>query len=719
MNSNILPYGSAPDAVPLPWFPTRFQAVIFRNWNIVSPERIAAALNSQVSEVLMHAEKMGLPVPPEVPDAWLKRGYVSIIRTNWQLLNYDAVLRLLDWNERQLADVLQNEDFLWIKLGSLKPMCPETSCRALTEEEEIRTAGIRKIVEKYPFSAIEMPFAFIDKFSGSAELSCNADGLFIAYSYSALYGDSLVNPELDPYPDKLLQALAAKGINAVWIPGVLYQLHYFKDAPQLSLNWEKRIESLNALVKKAAKYGMKIFLYLNEPRGLPIGLFKDDRFIQEKYLEVEDLEQNLYSMCTSKKAVLEYLDNAVKELFSSVPGLGGAFLISNSEYLTHCNSRCINGKKPTCPRCAGRPTPEIITEVITTIAEAAGSVDPDAQIIGWDWAWDPEWISAIAPELPKNVAIMTVSESHMPVEFDGVKTIVRDYSLSHHGLSQKSMATWKVAADNNLKRFAKIQISCTWEGSAVPYIPVTGLVDEHLAGLRKSGIKNYVTNWTLGGYPSINMDLLKMTHDEMVVRNFGEKAFEKITSALKLFSEAFRNFPFDLEVLYNSPHNIGPANLLYPQKTNYKATMVGIPYDDLQGWLGPYPAATYCTCLQKLCKIWRQGLDELKLASSEIAPEFRANYEDLASVAEACYCNYASAANQAFYIAELRESGKKEEINKLLAAEISLAARQLELSRRDSRLGFEATNHYAYTLNELLEKIINCEYIREQNNSTV
>ena len=119
----------------------------------------------------------------------------------------------------------------------------------------------------------------------------------------------------------------------------------------------------------------------------------------------------------------------------------------------------------------------------------------------------------------------------------------------------------------------------------------------------------------------------------MVVRNFGDKAFEKITSALKLFSEAFRNFPFDLEVLYNSPHNIGPANLLYPQKTNYKATMVGIPYDDLQGWLGPYPAATYCAGLQKLCKIWRQGLDELKLASSEIASEFRANYKTDALIA--------------------------------------------------------------------------------------
>ncbi|MBI5832707.1 MAG: hypothetical protein HZB16_10420 [Armatimonadetes bacterium] len=35
-----------------------------------------------------------------------------------------------------------------------------------------------------------------------------------------------------------------------------------------------------------------------------------------------------------------------------------------------------------------------------------------------------------------------------------------------------------------------------------------------------------------------------------------------------------------------------------------------------------------------------------------------------------------------------------------------------ELARADSRLGFEATNHYAYTTNDLREKVLNCAALR-------
>lgn len=714
MNMNILPHGSAPKTIEIPHFPTRFQAVIFRNWDMVPTDRIAAALNSTVAEVLEHARKMGLESPSN-SDIWLKRGYVSIIRTNWQLLNYEGILKLLDWTPEKLLDVLQNEDFLWVKLGSLKPECPEISCRPLTDAEEKATEKIAETVKKYqPSYPVEEPFHFVSKFSasGTPKLSSSDGNLYIAYSYSALYGDSLAMPELDPYPDSLLQSLAEKGINGIWIPGILYQLHYWADAPELSKNHEKRIASLNALVQKAAKYGMKVFLYLNEPRGLPIGQFKDNAFMREKYLEVEDLFQNLYSMCTSKAAVLEYLANAVKSLFSSVPGLGGAFMISQSEYLTHCGSRTSADKIIPCPNCKKRKHQELIAEVLKTIADAAHSVAPDAEIICWDWAWAKEWIPEIIGTLPEKTAVMAVSESQVPVEFGGVKTKVIDYSLSHHGPGEKSKETWQISAKKGLKNFAKIQISTTWEGSAVPYIPVTKLLEAHLQGLREIGIKNYVTNWTLGGYPSFNMDLLQQSHDEMVIKNFGEKAFKNITLALENFSEAFRNFPFDVEVVYNSPHNIGPANLLYHTPTDNKATMVGIPYDDLAAWVGPYTPEIYIDCMQKLCSKWQKGLEYLELAKAEIEPDFAENYQDLYSVAHACFCNYASAANQARYINDLRSSDKTAETRKLLDDEIKLAAKLLELARKDSRLGFEATNHYAFTVNELLEKIINCEYIK-------
>ena len=41
--------------------------------------------------------------------------------------------------------------------------------------------------------------------------------------------------------------------------------------------------------------------------------------------------------------------------------------------------------------------------------------------------------------------------------------------------------------------------------------------------------------------------------------------------------------------------------------------------------------------------------------------------------------------------------------------ELSLVHRLYELARIDSRIGFEASNHYYYSLNDLIEKMVNCE----------
>ena len=51
-------------------------------------------------------------------------------------------------------------------------------------------------------------------------------------------------------------------------------------------------------------------------------------------------------------------------------------------------------------------------------------------------------------------------------------------------------------------------------------------------------------------------------------------------------SDAFRQYPFHISVVYTSPVQWGPANVLYPSKTGYKATMWGMPYDDLEVGVG-------------------------------------------------------------------------------------------------------------------------------------
>jgi hypothetical protein len=61
-----------------------------------------------------------------------------------------------------------------------------------------------------------------------------------------------------------------------------------------------------------------------------------------------------------------------------------------------------------------------------------------------------------------------------------------------------------------------------------------------------------------------------------------------------------------------------------------------------------------------------------------------------------------------------------QQLSRLLDAEILNAKRLYQLILQDSRIGYEASNHYYYTLQDMQEKVINCLHIKEeiQQNTT-
>ena len=56
-----------------------------------------------------------------------------------------------------------------------------------------------------------------------------------------------------------------------------------------------------------------------------------------------------------------------------------------------------------------------------------------------------------------------------------------------------------------------------------------------------------------------------------------------------------------------------------------------------------------------------------------------------------------------------RNAGDKAAMIATVQEELSLVHQLYELARMDSRIGFEASNHYYYSLNDLIEKMVNCE----------
>ncbi len=189
------------------------------------------------------------------------------------------------------------------------------------------------------------------------------------------------------------------------------------------------------------------------------------------------------------------------------------------------------------------------------------------------------------------------------------------------------------------------------------------------------------------------------------------------------FSTAFREYPYDIAVLYVSPVQIGPANPLHLDKTGYKATMTGFPYDDLDAWRGPYPAQVFAEQYEKVATGWRAGIGLLREAAEKAPPDRREEVQAELRFALAAAIHFQSVANQTQFIiarnelAALSAAGSPEArqpqdtMRRRLRSEIALARELFTLANQDSRIGFEASNHYYYLPLDMVEKVVNCRWL--------
>jgi hypothetical protein len=707
MRTNDLPIGGNPPALSFDHFPTRQQAFVWRNWEMVPVERLAAVLNTDSDTVLSLAFAMGLRTPPIVIDEWLARGYVTLIKANWHLLPYDQLLQLLDWTPDLMDYMLKEEDFLFIKLGCLKPKVDPLRYRPLTAEEKQRTEALRGIVEQHFAESAggERPFAFLEQYqqpTGMPAPSMASEfDLRLLYDYAAPYGDTLLDDPAEMFPEGLFEQYRALGVNGIWLQSILYTLVPFPGAETAGKDHETRIANLRKLTEIAARYDVGIYLYFNEPRAMAASFFDahpDWRGVQSPHLDLQ-------TWCTSSPGVLKHLHTATATLFRGVPELAGVFTITMSENLTNCISR------PTetgpCPKCSKRNPADIIAEVNNTIESAVHSVRPTARVIAWAWGWGSDWARDVIDQLNPGVEFMAKSEEELPVEVGGIKSIASDYTLSQVGPSDYAREHWEHARGRGLKTHAKMQWNLTWECSALPYLPVLNLLDETLRGVREAGVNGVMMGWTLGGCPSPNLELASKPLDLIARDRYGESAAPVALKAWEIFSEAFREFPFSIGVVYGAPCNVGCMNLLYAENTGYIATMVGIAYDDLEQWRDIYPEEIFEEQFRKLTDGWREGLAVLETA------EQNPQVEELRCIAEAGYCHFRSVYNQIRFVRRRNKLGftRDDTFREILDEEIDLAKRLLALTRQDSRIGFEASNHYFYTPNDLREKVLNCEYL--------
>ena len=717
-------------------FPDRLSAYVWRNWFVVPKARLAAVVKATPEQLTAIAVEMGLPPEPQVLPEWRRKGYITVCRRNWQLLPYDQLEKVLDMTAEELRFSLIEDDFLFVKLGSLKPKCEPLLYAPPTPESSAvrrRFAAFLKEEGIDPSAAEEARFTFAKNLSRpdpEIVLPKADDSRFdlrLIFSYFADYSDPLGDPEIGSYPEGLLQRLAAQGVNAVWLHTVLRTLAKDPKYPEFGEGSEKRIANLKKLVARAKKYGIKVYLYMNEPRAqVPSFFEKGDRM---SFRGVASREGTTYAMCTSCPEVRRWMRDALTQVFTQVPGLGGIFTITASENLTNCPSR---GRHKDCPRCAQRSRAEIIAEVNNTLIEGMRRGNPDAEAVIWDWAWPDE----IEPEIirlldKRNSRLMAVSERHVPITRGGVSSKTGEYSISVVGPGSRATNFWHQAHVAGVKTCAKVQAGTTWEFAAIPYLPTMDLVAQHAFNLAHADVDGVMLSWSLGCSPSPNLtayrDITRDTKspgeflDRLAARLYGADAVAAARRAWTAFSEGFREYPFSSSNVYAGPHDMGPANPLYLEKTGYRATMVGIPYDALASWSAIYPPEVYRDQMAKVAAGFGKGCDAFDAMLAKCAPEKRAAARREAGMFRAAYLHFASTVDQCRFVmardrrrtakTEAERAALTEEMRAIVRRELAAAKALLPLVQADSRIGYECSNHYFYIPQDVREKIICCRTI--------
>jgi len=851
-----------PRPIPEPHFPSRLHEFVWRNWELANTNRMAEVIGTKPENLLSLGYSMGLPKKRGLTPDQLRRIYVTTIRQNWHLLPDEQLIELLGWSREQYEYHLKEDDFLWIKLGSLKPRCKKLLYRPPSALENRRAAEIKALITRIFGDALhrpgEAPFEFIDElsavsspsrrpiqkgpsedevdlragwalaasannsqpashwvedfsnyvkaafdcelhpeeraqaglktlqFSLDASLSPSKSGFLIhvepqtirvtasdeeslrnavyelenlmierqgpylptgeiqrttrfspryVYSYFALYGDPLLEMDIDPFPDGLLERLTRAGVNGVWLQAVLRNLAPSRIFPEFGEGWEIRLNNLNKLIQRARRYGVKVYFYINEPRSMPAEFFHRHPGVKGTH---DPGDNRFFAMCTSAEEVRQWLADSMAHLFQRAPGLGGIFCITASENLTNCYS---HGHAEFCSRCSRRNGSDVIAEVVETLRSGVRRGSARADVIAWDWGWGKDWVQngaeteRVIPKLSKDVALLSVSEWDKAIDRGGFQTKVGEYSISVVGPGPRAEKTWRLAQENHKAAFAKVQWDNSWEISAVPYIPVPDLILQHCENLVNAGVEGLMASWTLGGYPSPNFEAAKefyfapISSPEAALRRianrrYGALAADDVLEAWKLFSRAFSEYPMDGGALvYRIPTQHGPANLLRLRPTGYKAGMILFPYDDYTSWVGPYPVEAVESQFAKMADKWRPGLNHFRKALAKVPPDRLEIAQKDLGIAETCYLHFQSVANQIrFYQLRDRWLSAKDEARaqlaktmaKIAAQEMNLAKRQYAIAKRDSMIAFEASNHYYYRPLALVEKVLNCQYVMDQ-----
>jgi hypothetical protein len=297
------------------------------------------------------------------------------------------------------------------------------------------------------------------------------------------------------------------------------------------------------------------------------------------------------------------------------------------------------------------------------------------------------------------------------IERGGVRSLVREYSLSVVGPSPTAAAHIRQARTRGMQVMAKIQVGNSWELALLPYIPVAELVARKFQSMRAAGISGVMESWTLGTYPSPNWSVAQAYYagaapspdaalEKVAADLYGPPNAKAVLAAWKSFARVFEQYPFANSVIYSSVVQWGPAHMWWLTPTGRQARILR-SFDDL-GWTRPFGPAITADVFSRMAADWQRALEGLPRA---VAPDLR--------ISRAVSLCFESISNFIRFHSR-RDQAAAADLRRLLESEIRLATEFLDICRADSRVGFEASLQYFYLPLDIREKIVACRWMLDR-----
>lgn len=428
--------------------------------------------------------------------------------------------------------------------------------------------------------------------------------------------------------------LKAHGFDAVWFHSVLREVCPTALFAPFQPGHQKRLEALRATVQLAGQAGMGVWLYLNEPRGLPA----DHPFWAAHPECAGDTGACLMSgagqtraLCTSQPRVMEFLREATIQLCGAVPELAGMFVITASEYHTHCFSHCpLEGPaaQTDCPHCAGHNRAQVVAEILNQLAAGIAQAGTKTKLAAWTWSWarhiEPDPQPGIITRLRPAIALLSDFERGLPARRAGHELMVDEYSLAVTGPSRRFQDHATQAHQTQRDLLAKLQLNTTHELATVPNLPVPGRLYDKLAAMQSMGVTGCLASWNFGLFPTLNTfaygffqqdrTQTKPVFLEQLARAYFslEVDVNQVLQAWEGFERALDAHPLVEPFIYFSPLCYAPA---YPLKTAFAQTPLGPSWlehpwgDRLEDSLGPYNLDEMITLLDQLTTRWEAACE--------------------------------------------------------------------------------------------------------------